>query len=141
MKQKIIFRTAMMLALILGLTAMTSCDDDEYYSTDYDILTAYNWELVAINGFPVSEIDVCEFEFYDFGNGLYGSYNSYGNWNTISINWELDYAPGGAQYLYVYPLDGYGQTWQYLMRLSGGYSPLLELNDLATGDRLTFQAY
>lgn len=140
MKLKKLSPLLLLYALLLPAVCFTSCeeDDDPYYT---NILTAYNWELVAVNGHPVRELDVCEFEFYDFGNGTYGCYDSYGSWTTIPIEWDAASSGGGAQYLYVYPYDGTGQVWEYLMRLSGGYPALLELNDLATGDRLTFQAY
>ena len=95
---------------------------------------------MAVNGVPVRELDVCEFQFYNFGNGTYGRYNEYGSWYEIPIQWETTVAYGGAEYLYVYP-SGTAQTWEYLMRIYDGYNPTLELNDLATGDRLTFQTY
>ena len=139
MKNKLTARFAAFLMSVVLLAGATSCvHDDPYYSTD--ILTAYNWELVAVNGVPVRELDVCEFQFYNFGNGTYGRYNAYGSWYEIPIQWETTVAYGGAEYLYVYP-SGTAQTWEYLMRIYDGYNPTLELNDLATGDRLTFQTY
>lgn len=139
MKQKVLSPLMLLLASLIIAIGFTSCDDDEpYYAEDF--LTSYNWELVAINGYSVNELNFCEFKFYNFGNGIYGSYNSYGNWNEIPIQWETAYAAGGAQYLYVYPA-GSGETWEYMMRCYGGYPAQLELTDLFTGDRLTFQAY
>lgn len=137
MKNKIPPRLATLIMTLVILAGVTSCtDDDPYYSED--ILIHYDWELVAVNGIPVREPDVCVFQFFDFGNGTYGRYNEYGSWYEIPIQWETVQAYGGAEYLYVYP-SGTQQTWEYLMRIYDGYHPVLELNDLATGDRLTFQ--
>lgn len=85
----------------------------------------------------ISEMDVVEFQFYNYGNGTYGRYNQYGNWQTVPIQWDISVAGGGAEYLSVYLNDG--QTWDYLMRTYGGRYPVLELTDLATGDILTFE--
>lgn len=137
MKKKLYSPIALFAALIVSLVSLSACtDDDDYY---VEPVTAYNWELTAVNGLPVSEIDVCEFQFYSNGTGTYGRYDAYGQWYTTYIQWETTYSSGGAQYLYVYPSDG--GVWEYLMRFYGGSYPKLELNDLATGDRLTFSAY
>lgn len=142
MKKKIYSLSAMFIMAFVVILSVTSCvtDDPYYYPTTTDILTSNNWELVAVNDRPVNEIDVCEFQFFNFGNGTYGRYNEYGNWSTISIEWETAIASGGAQYLYVYPA-GTGQSWDYIMRIYDGYTPTLELTDLFTGDKLTFQPY
>jgi len=139
MKKKILDKVTACFLVFMAMISLTSCEpDEELYSVD--ILTSYNWELVAINGVPVNELDVCEFQFYNFGNGTYGRYNEYGSWYEIPIQWEaaLDY--GNMEYLYVYP-SGTDQIWEYEMRIYGNYRPILELYDLATRDRLTFQTY
>ncbi len=121
---------------MLCLVSFSSCDDDDDYYTG-DFLTDYDWELTAVNGMGISEMDVVEFQFYNYGNGTYGRYNQYGNWQTVPIQWDISVAGGGAEYLSVYLNDG--QTWDYLMRTYGGRYPVLELTDLATGDILTFE--
>lgn len=141
MKRNFYSPLTLLVTLILAAVSLTACDDDDDYGYYDNTLTSYSWELVAVNGYSIHELDVCEFEFYDFGSGQYGCYNQFGSWTTVPIEWDINYSGGGAQYLYVYPYDGSGQTWQYLMRIYGSYPPTLELNDLATGDLLTFQAY
>lgn len=139
MKQIKIKSYGLLAALIMLTVSLTSCDEpDQYYSDN--LLTYYGWELVAVNGVPVVELDVCEFQFYDFGNGTYGRYNERGEWYTVPITWEVVYSGGGAEYLYVYA-QGAVQPWEYQMRLYSGRPAVLELDDLFTGDRLTFQAY
>lgn len=137
MKQKILKPFLFLAVLLTGLVSFTACDPDDPYIDEP--ITGFNWELTYVNGYPCAEIDVCEFVFYTDGTGTYGRYDAYGNWNTVFIQWSTDYAPGGAQYLFVYPPGG--EEWQYLMRFYGGPNPTLELNDLATGDLLTFNAY
>lgn len=68
MKQIKIKSYGLLAALILLTVSLTSCDEpDQYYSDN--LLTYYGWELVAVNGVPVAELDVCEFQFYDFETG------------------------------------------------------------------------
>lgn len=134
--KKILPHFALFLASIVCLVALSSCDDDDDYYSD-DFLSSYDWELVAINGMSISEMDVVEFEFYNYGNGTYSRYNEYGNWYSIPIQWEINATGAGAEYLTVYP--GSGEQWDYMMRTYGGRYPQLELTDLATGDVLTFE--
>lgn len=136
--KKFLPHIALLMASIVCLVSLSSCDDDDdYYPGDF--LTSYDWELVAVNGLGISEMDVVEFQFFDFGDGTYGRYNQYGNWQTFPIQWDTSVASGGAEYLSVYLTDG--QVWDYLMRTYGGRYPKLELTDLATGDVLTFEPY
>lgn len=127
-----------MLLTLCMLPVLTACGDEDPYIEN--LLTLYDWELVMVNDRPVREIDVCEFQFFDFGNGSYGRYNALGQWYTIPITWDVLVTGGGAEYLYVYPV-GSSETWEYIMRLYGGRNPQLELRDLYTGDVLLFQAY
>lgn len=138
MKQKILSPLVILFITIIAVTGLTSCTDDDYYGDN--LITAYNWELVAVNNIPVREMDVCEFQFYPSGDGTYGQYNNAGQWYQTMIRWDVDYAPGGAEYLYVYPNGSY-ETWRYLMRLYGGRPAVLELTDLDTGQLLTFESY
>lgn len=118
---------------VVAMLSLQSCGDDEPY---FGSPVAGRWELVEVDGYPVVESEVCEFIFYSDGTGVYGQYQPYPQWNESSIAWELDYAAGGAEYLYVYP--GYGQMWRYLVRL---YPTEMELTDLDTGQRLLFSEY
>lgn len=123
--------------LLLGMTLiavlwLTSCGDEDYY---YEPIVD-NWALVEIDGYPVSEPEVCEISLYEDGTGAYGQYNPYPHWSTFPIRWELDYAPGGAEYLYIYPFSG--EVWRYIVRL---YPMQMELTDLDTGQRLLFNCY
>lgn len=125
------FLPLMLIALVASI-AMTSCDDDDYY---YSPIIG-SWELVEIDGYPVYESDVVEFEFYPDGSGTYGQYDAYGRWSSSPITWETSMAAGGAMYLDVYTYDG--QIWEYLMR---NYSWSLELTDFSTGQQLLFEKY
>lgn len=140
MRKRILTSIAALVTLVVMATMLQSCADDEPYYSYGSVLTSYDWELVEVNGRPIPEIDVCEFRFFDYGDGTYGRYDEYARWYEIPIRWEVSSAYGGADYLYVYP-SGTMQRWEYLMRVYGGYPATLELNDLATGDRLIFEAY
>lgn len=130
--KKIFLRPLWILCLVIAVAAtLTSCGD-EYY--DYSPIQG-RWELVEIDGYPVSEMEVSEFTFYSGGTGVYGQYNPYPHWSVYQISWELDYADGGAEYLYVYPAGG--GVWRYLLRL---YPTYMELTDLDTGQRLVYDA-
>lgn len=137
MKKKLCTSALLLAVMIVSIVSLSGCTSDSGFFMDP--ITSYNWELTAVNNRPVSEIDVCEFQFFENGDGTYGRYNEYGRWETTFIQWEDTYAAGGAQYLYIYPPEG--GRWEYLMRFYGGSFPMLELNDLMTGDCLTFSAY
>lgn len=129
---KKISNSLLTLCLVLvALAGLTSCGD-EYY--DYSPLQG-GWELVEIDGVPVAEPYVSEFTFYSNGTGVYGQYNPYPQWTTFRITWETDIAPGGAEYLYIYPAGG--GVWSYMIRL---YPTFMELTDLDTGQRLIYNA-
>lgn len=133
-KMKKISLSRLMLLAVVLLTAFatTSCGD-EYY--EYSPLEG-RWELVEIDGYPVSEPEVSEFTFYSDGTGSYGQYNPYPQWNSSPISWEAECTGGGAEYLYIYTYGG--GTWRYLLRL---YPAYMELTDLISGQRLTYRAY
>lgn len=122
----------LMIIAIVASMSMTSCDNDDYY---YSPITG-SWELVEIDGYPVYESDVVEFEFYPDGSGYYSQYDAYGRWTSSPITWDTSMASGGAMYLDIYTYDG--QIWQYLMY---NYSRSLELIDLSTGQQLLFEKY
>lgn len=125
-------RLWLICTVVVAATLFSSCGD-EYY--EYSPLEG-RWELVEVDGYPVREIEVSEFTFYSDGTGIYGQYNNLYQWSTFPIRWEVDYAPGGAEYLYVYPYGG--GCWRYLMRL---HPTWLELTDLDTGQRLVYNSY
>lgn len=128
-----------LLLIVIAITAtmtLSSCGDDNPYYGDYSWF-AGRWELTSIDGYPVSEPEVCEFIFWDNGTGSYGQYRPYPQWNESPITWDVDYTGGGATYLTIYPYGG--GVWQYLARFRDSYT--LELTDLDTGQRLTFIEY
>lgn len=120
----------MLIATVVVMLSLTSCGDEDYYYSPIE----GTWELVSVNGMPVSEPQVCEFTFYSDGTGIYGQYNPYPVWSTNTISWDMSYTDGGADYLHVYTWDG--QRWDYLVRL---YQWELVLTDTYTGDVLRFE--
>lgn len=130
---KTIRKSLMLLAVVMvALAGLTSCGD-EYY--DYSPV-AGKWTLYSINGIPCTEYEICEFDFYNGGTGQYWQYSPNGQWYGNPITWEVDYSPGGAEYLYVYTWNN--QVWTYMMTL---YPDRMELIDTYTGDHLLFIDY
>lgn len=59
--------------------AFTSCDDDDYYyydSTYYDRNLPGQWDLIFVNGRPVSGYEQNFFDFYTDGSGKYYYYEN-----------------------------------------------------------------
>lgn len=129
---KCLNKTLLLLTLtFLSAFGLTSCGEtDPYYET-----VEGQWELIAINDYPVAEYDVVEFTFYRGGTGIYGQYQG-GFWVETRISWNIDVTSGGASYLNVYP--GGGDMWSYMVH---DYGTQIELTDLYNGNRLLFQAF
>ena len=51
---------------MLCLVSFSSCDDDDDYYTG-DFLTDYDWELTAVNGMGISEMDVVDYLMRTYG--------------------------------------------------------------------------
>lgn len=123
-----------LISIILGLlcvTMLTSCnDDDDYYGSLFG-----GYELVSIDGYPVSEWDVVEYVFNQNGTGTYGQYQG-GMWVTYPISWDFSYGNAGAVFLNIYLYNG--KMWRYLFR---DYGYQLELTEPSSGQRLLFDKY
>lgn len=140
MKTKIKTTLAFIPAIILMALSFTSCDDDDYYDGPYaGPLTSYDWELYSVNGVPVSEFDVVEFQFYGNGAGTYGRYDPSGSWYTVPISWNI-YGNGPYSYLQVWVASS-GQNWEYRITMDGGYNPAMQLVDMDNGNILLFTPY
>ncbi len=108
-----------MLIAMMSIT-VTSCDpDDDYYYYDAPFLGSW-----------MSDDHSSSFTFYANGTGVYTDF--YTNSST-SITWEAD-----DYNLWIYPNDGWGDTWSYQWDV---YGNTLELFDLDYGGYIYYYAY
>lgn len=75
MKKKLLLP---LLSVIFCAVAFTSCDDDDYYYDDtyLDRDLVGQWDLIFINGNPVSGFKQNFFDFYSDGSGKYYYYEN-----------------------------------------------------------------
>lgn len=130
MKKKL---TLLLLSLITMITVSSCGNDPDIYAGSGLV---GSWQLVRVNGSPIIEQEVAQFDFWSNGSGTYAQYVN-GIWCTYSMTWDIY----GYDDLEVYISDGYmmGQTWSYQV-ISLSYTTM-ELRDMLNGNILTFISF
>lgn len=130
---------SLLLISIIAVATLSSCNDNDYWDDPYYYSPLVgNWELYSVNGYPVSEIEVSEFQFLGDGRGTFGQYanNSLQSWSTYQITWFCDFPDAFTNILYVNTWNG--GTWTYIFTVT---YDTLTLRDTSNGNILVYTAY